>query len=52
MKIVYLFITVALELTVTKAEYGWSGFVNSIKQDFDYVCPDSFAVTGIASIFK
>lgn len=48
---VYLFITVGLTLTGL-AECDWSGFVNNIEDNFDYVCDHSLAITGIASIFK
>lgn len=53
LKRVYLFITVALtSLAVVLAEYEWSGFVNNIEDDFDYVCEDNLAISGIASVFE
>lgn len=53
MKSVLLFITVTLELlTLTMAENQWSGFVNIIKDDFDFLCEDNLAITGVASEFE
>ena len=53
MKFVCLFITVTSELlSLTMAEYQWSGFVNIIKQNFDFLCEDNLAATGVASEFK
>ena len=48
-----LFVCVALELVVeTHCEYEWSGFVNDLTSDFDYVCPSDLAVVGLASEFR
>ena len=48
-----LFVCVALVLvSISSAEYQWSGFVNNVEEDFDFMCPDNLAITGIASQFK
>ncbi len=38
--------------SLADAEYQWSGYVNSLQDAVDFLCPDNLAVVGIASDFR
>ena len=48
---VYLLVAVVLARQCS-AQYQWTGFVNTATEDFDFLCPDDLAVTGVASTFR
>lgn len=44
---------VALVLSSSaRAEYEWSGFVNTFTGDLSFLCADDLAVSGVASTFR
>lgn len=40
---------VCVTLAIIPADGQWSGFVNNLRADVDYLCPDNQAIIGVAS---
>jgi len=40
---------VCVTLAIIPADAQWSGFVNNLRADVDYLCPGNEAVIGVAS---
>ena len=47
-----LCLLVCVALVIVRAEAQWSGFVNNLRADFDYLCPGNESVIGLASDHK
>ena len=48
---VYVLVAVVLAMQCS-AQHEWSGLVNTVTEDFDFLCSDDLAVTGVASTFR
>lgn len=48
-----LFVCAALALfCCTQCQSDWSGYVNALQAPVDFVCPENFTISGIASDFR
>ena len=43
---------VCVTLATVPADAQWSGFVNNLRADVDYLCPGDEAVIGVASDYE
>lgn len=48
---VYVLVAVVLARQCS-AQHEWSGLVNTVTEDFDFLCSDDLAVSGVASTFR
>ena len=39
-------------LQLVRSQGVWSGLVNSARDDFDFECPNSTVIVGLASVFR
>ena len=44
-----LCLLVCVALVIVGADAQWSGFVNNLRADFDYLCPGNESIIGLAS---